>query len=318
MVAITNDILRLAGVPATLQIKKPVEDKPQCDSQISDAKYLIISAIEKYSNDCDRCVGINTKSVYRNIINKLDDIVGCLSNGNIQCAVSKFGELDSKVKRDIQVLDDCNVCDAVFKCAEKAEEPKIEEPKEETPEPKEDNSSEQTVSLPAAAIKITREDPEESKEKEEKETKSDKKSKKEVSEDLDYDYSELEAVLEAEEEPIHNEYDVEKVSVPRDVISDIKLKIKELDDGNNYQYTKHLKHAEADKLHYCHKRASLETILEYLTDANELSIRNCITFIQTLDSSLRQYIPSSVWKYLCVPQYVSDSIKNKLKQINIK
>jgi hypothetical protein len=64
MVAITNDILRLAGVPATLQIKTPVEDKPQCDSQISDAKYLIISAIEKYSNDCDKCVGLNTKSVY--------------------------------------------------------------------------------------------------------------------------------------------------------------------------------------------------------------------------------------------------------------
>ena len=134
----------------------------------------------------------------------------------------------------------------------------------------------------------------------------------------DLDEYDLFSLLEAGEElPPEHEF-IEKVKVPTGIIADIKLKLRELDDGNNYQYTKHLKNAADDELHYCNKRHALETILDYLTNANDVSVKNCATYVSTLDSTLRKYIPCSVWKFLTVPSFVGDSLKDRMKQIKIK
>lgn len=332
---ITNDILRLAGVPASLQIKKPVENQPCCDDA-SDAKYLIINAIEKYSNDYDKSTGMNTKNVYRDIINRLDDIVGCLTSNQQKCAIEKFNKLDNKIKTDIAYLDSQGVCNTFFKCNEK----QVEEPSEPAESEKQAEPSEQTPHVVVTTAKpmvnvVTKpsdkkeeDEDEKEDEKDEDEDKEEKPKKKKVSETYegfegfegfgDLDDYDLISLFEAEKElPPEREF-IEKVKVPTEVISDLKFKIKELDDGNNYQYTKHLKNAADDELHYCNKRRTLETILDYLTNANDVSINNCTTYVSTLDSTLRKYIPCSVWKFLTVPSFVGNSLKDRMKQIKIK
>jgi hypothetical protein len=109
---------------------------------------------------------------------------------------------------------------------------------------------------------------------------------------------------------------VDTIKVPREVISDIKTAIKELDDGLNYYYISHLDNVESD--HICHSRAhnALEIMLKYLTDANPMAVKLAATYLAGLDSDTKYKIPTSVWKYLTVDFYQGDSLKSKIHKIS--
>jgi hypothetical protein len=290
MATITNDILRLAGVPSD-QIKLVVPTQPAVTANICDThncvKYVIVDVIDKYTDHYDKSNATNTRSVYSEIINQLDEIVGCLSRHCDEQAIDKFNRLDSKIKRDILKADCDGVAKEFFGCCK--EESKDDEPvpateteEEEisqTEEPKQDDTL--TVPFVAKIEKV-----EESKEKE---TSSPA-----------YDH-------------------VKEVTVPSDVISDIKMKIKELEDGNNFAYYKHLAGADKDEQYHYRIKDALDTLLMYLADANEVSVKNAAIYMSSLDSVTAHKIPASVWKYLSLSFYNKNytSIRDRMKEITI-
>lgn len=279
MVTITNDILRLAGVP-TDQIKLVTPQQPAQVSNVSNAdthccvKYVIVDVIDMYTDHYDKSTAINTKSVYSEIINQLDDIVGCLARHCDEQAIDKFNRLDSKIKRDIVKADCDGVAQKFFGCCN-------EEPKEECEEP-EQNEAENDAQETPVVVKIAK-------------------------------------IQESEECPCPVHGDIKTFSVPSDVISDIKTKLKELEDGNNFDYYKHLSSADKDEQHHCRVKDALDTLLLYLTDANEVSVKNAAVYMSTLDSATAHKIPASVWKYLSLTFYNKNyvSIRDRMKEIKL-
>lgn len=283
MTTITNDILRLAGVPSD-QIKlvvpaqsdAAVTPKTNCDEH-NCVKYVIVDVIDRYTDHYDKSNATNTRSVYSEIINQLDEIVGCLARHCDEQAIDKFNRLDGKIKRDIIKADCDGVARKFFGCCEDKKEEQAEEPKEEQSDNKEEQSHPQIVKV------------------------------EKVEESKDFE----------EATPAYD--DIKTVTVPSEVISDIKLKLKELEDGNNFAYYKHLQHADKDEQHHCALTDALETLLAYLTDANEVSVKNAAVYMSSLDSARAHKIPASVWKYLSLSFYNKNytSIRDRMKEIKL-
>jgi hypothetical protein len=110
--------------------------------------------------------------------------------------------------------------------------------------------------------------------------------------------------------------DVESIKVPTEIIKDIKMVIKELDDGNNYEYVSHLSGAKEELEKYGYIKQVLEQLLDYFTKANNLSINHAATYISSLDSDTKIYVPASVWKFLAVNYSKDDSILDRMKKID--
>jgi hypothetical protein len=279
---ITSDILRLAGVPADrINLVHPVPQvQAPCNNSV---KYVLVDVIDTYTDHYDKCTAINVKSVYNEIIQQLDELVGCLARHCDEQAIDKFNRLDDKIKRDIMKADCGGVAKAFFKCGSCTDTHGQEE--QEHPEPSEEelnDPEDQASASPAVTIIKLKE----SDEPEECETAT---------------------------------CDIPDVTVPADVISDIKLKIKELDDGNNFQYYKHLANADDVQQHYSRVKEALESLLMYLTDANEISVKNAAVYMSSLDSATAHKIPASVWKYLSLTFYNKNyvSIRDRMKEIKI-
>ena len=123
------------------------------------------------------------------------------------------------------------------------------------------------------------------------------------------------------DEPKKPEYeDSPKVKVPTNIINDIKLQIKELDDGNNHEYTSHL--SGYDVLNFRHTiiKNALNQILDYLTHSDEVQLAQAAIYLTSLDSATRQYVPASIWKFLAVDYSQNPSIKDRysvLKKVKI-
>lgn len=296
MATITNDILRLAGVPSD-QIKLVVPAQPEATTTTNCeknncVKYVIVDVIDTYTDHYDKSNATNTRSVYSEIINQLDDIVGCLARHCDEQAIDKFNRLDSKIKRDILKADCDGVAKEFFGCCKEEEEyvepensqVEKEDPKEEkAEEPSQETQQEQPQTVPVVV-------------------KFDK-------------------IKEAKEDcPCpHTAHEVKDVTVPSDVISDIKMKIKELEDGNNFDYYKHLQDADKDEQYHYRIKDALDTLLMYLTDANEVSVKNAAVYMSSLDSVTAHKIPASVWKYLSLSFYNKNytSIRDRMKEIKI-
>lgn len=294
MATITNDILRLAGVPSD-QIKLVVPAQPEatttetttCDDN-SCVKYVIVDVIDMYTDHYDKSNASNTRSVYSEIINQLDDIVGCLARHCDEQAIDKFNRLDNKIKRDIMKVD----CEGVAKkffgcCKEESEKPEEAQEPEKELKPNE-TQSEETAPEEHQTVPVV---------------------------------VKFEKIKEAKEEETSSPaYDtVKSVTVPSDVIDDIKMKIKELEDGNNFDYYKHLKDADKDEQYHYQIKDALDTLLMYLTDANEISVKNAAVYMSSLDSVTAHKIPASVWKYLSLSFYNKNytSIRDRMKEIKI-
>lgn len=101
------------------------------------------------------------------------------------------------------------------------------------------------------------------------------------------------------------------VRVPANVIADIKTRISELDDGHNHEYTSHLSGYDVINFKYTLIKNTLTTLLDYLTSADASSIMYATTYLTSLESATKQYVPASVWKYLAVDYTHSTSIKDR-------
>lgn len=110
----------------------------------------------------------------------------------------------------------------------------------------------------------------------------------------------------------------EPVNVPNEIISDIKTAIKELDDGNNYEYISHLSGAADEFQRQNYTREILTTLLNYLTKANTTSISNAAIYLMSVSNVYKCCIPQSVWKFLAVDYHKGNSIKDKLNMVKNK
>jgi hypothetical protein len=108
------------------------------------------------------------------------------------------------------------------------------------------------------------------------------------------------------------------VKVPGEIIADIKIAIKELDDGNNYEYISHLSGAADEFQRQQYTREILNTLLNYLTKANETSISNAAIYLTSVSNVYKCCIPQSVWKFLAVDYHKGNSIKDKLNMVKNK
>lgn len=108
------------------------------------------------------------------------------------------------------------------------------------------------------------------------------------------------------------------VEVPREIIADIKTAIKELDDGNNYEYISHLSGAADEFQRQQYTREILNTLLNYLTKANKSSIANASIYLTSVSNVYKCCIPQSVWKFLAVDYHKGNSIKDKLNMVKNK
>lgn len=269
---IANDILRLAGLDITISPEQPKQQEiPTVNSGI---KYSLINAIDFYSAECDKARSDNVKQVYDGIIKSIDGILGMILQNNADEAKKLFNQLDDKVKcglskYDKQIADFFGVCEEP---EEQVEQKEVE--KEETEEKSEK--------------------PEESKEEKSEEEPKSKKSSN-IKESQDIKILDLSDTIYDEEEP-----KPKKVDVPSEVIKDIKLRIKEMDDGDSREYTAHLSGFEIQNQQYTYAKKALENILDCLIDPDEESIKYATLYLSNLDTVMKGYIPLSVWKFLCV------------------
>lgn len=273
-----DDLLRLAGVQGTIAKKEPIQ-VPQTTNSNNNVKYCLMSVIEYYNSECEKCNAVNAKNVYQEMISRVDDIIGCVSRHCDDLAKEKFEALDCKIKQDICKCDGWNDC-----CKQYFN---IAEPQQEQP----------VVAEPIIKVSV-----------------------EEVNETVEVMTGlEMKPYTGSENEASDYPREKEKsVKIPTDVISDIKTKIKELDDGNNYHYISHLKDAEKLRTQYSSLRSALEIILDYLTDACDESIKMAAVYVSSLDSVTKHQLPLSIWKFLCVPYVSGNTIKDRMKEINNK
>jgi hypothetical protein len=272
---IANDILRLAGLDITIDPSTPKEKEIELPQINSCIKYGLTNAIEYYNSEYDKARSENVKQVYCEIIKSLDNILGCVLQNKTDAAKELFNQLDDRVKSGLLKYDESL---ANFFCGEPTP---YESPQTTTDEPE---SKEPELKI----IKVTE------------------------SKDIfpDVDVLDISDTLHDEEEE-----KVEEIDVPKDVITDIKLRIKELDDGNNHTYTAHLSDFEVINQQYDFAKKMLENLLEYLMNPDEQSIRYATLYVSTLDSVMKSYIPISVWKFLAISYSPGSTIKDILQQI---
>lgn len=308
-----NDILRLAGINAEITpVVTVVADIPQ---NYSNVKYALVNAIEHYNHEYERNSSPNVKQIYSELISHLDKTLGFVISNQQDNACELFDELDDKIKALIIGDYDC-VAD-YFKCKTQCSEP---EPVQTAPEV--------VVSAPVA-ITPAKEMPEKTQEKsdDERQPADKKEDKKDEQEEVVVKKVKRKRVTEAAklptvlDEPKKPEYeDSPKVKVPTNIINDIKLQIKELDDGNNHEYTSHL--SGYDVLNFRHTiiKNALNQILDYLTHSDEVQLAQAAIYLTSLDSATRQYVPASIWKFLAVDYSQNPSIKDRysvLKKVKI-
>ena len=273
---IANDILRLAGLDITLNPSTPKEiELPQINSGI---KYGLTNAIEYYNSECDKARSENVKQVYCEIIKSLDCILGCILQNKGDEAKALFNQLDDRVKSGLLKYDESL---ANFFCCDQSP---YKSPETTTSEPEENQENEPELKI----IKVN--------------------ESKDIFPDIEV--LDISDTLEDDEEE-----KPEEIDVPKDVITDIKLRIKELDDGNNHTYTAHLSDFEIKNQQYAFAKSVLENILEYLMNPDEQSIRYVTLYVSTLDSVMKSYIPISVWKFLAISYSPGSTIKDILTQI---
>lgn len=272
-----NDIMRLAGIQNIFKPDLSDGSKEQ-SANVNSIKYILLAVIEKYNNAAERSNTPNARALYSEIINKLDSIIGFINNNNQDAAKQTYDSLDNNVKNSILNYDTNDQLSSFFK----------------TPE---DKGSAVVVTTVPKPIEVCNKDDkscdkesdnadEESKEsstdeESEKDKKSEKKSEKK---------SKVSESVEIAKE--------EKVSVPTKVVADLKTAIKELNDGNNFDYVSHLSGVEQKSSKQSYIQEILETLLGYFTNPHKDSVNNATTYIMTLDTEAKQHIPLTVWEYL--------------------
>lgn len=236
-----EDFLRLAGVRNTFSLDDTKIVEPASDN----VKYVLLSAIEKYNDAANNSNLQNSIKLYADIIKKIDQIIGYISNNDSDNAKSLFSQLDKTVQNNILALDTDNEISNYF-------------------------NTEKTDNI---MFQITNES--------------------------------------------YNPDDVENCTVPSEVINDLKSAIKELDDGNNYEYISHLSGAKDQILKYQYIKQVLEQLITYFTNANNLSIKHASVYVTAVDNDTKVYIPASVWKFLAVNYSTGESILDKMKKVDL-
>lgn len=107
----------------------------------------------------------------------------------------------------------------------------------------------------------------------------------------------------------------DRIKIPSDVINDLKLCLKELDDGNNHQYISHLSGTDQDIQRHNYLREVYEQLLKYITEGTPLAIQHATIYLTALDNITRTKIPPSLWKYLSVDYHKGNSLKDNLALI---
>ena len=272
-----NDIMRLAGIQ---NIFKPdLSVNQEQSANVNSIKYILLAVIEKYNNASERSNTPNARALYSEIINKLDSIIGYINNNNQDAAKQAYDSLDSNVKNSILTFDTNDQLASFFKTSDDTKGAAVvvtSVPKPVEVCDKDDKScdkDEEKDTEPKEESKST---------DKEEDTKEDKKSEKKK--------SKVSESVEIEKE--------DKVTVPAKVINDLKMTIKELNDGNNFDYVSHLSGVEQKSSKQSYIQEILETLLEYFTTPHKDSINNATTYIMTLDTEAKQHIPLSVWEYL--------------------
>jgi hypothetical protein len=263
-----NDIMRLAGIQ---NIFKPdLSIGQEQSTNVNSIKYILLAVIEKYNSASERSNTPNARALYSEIINKLDSIIGYINDNNQESAKQAYDSLDSNVKNSILTFDTNDQLSSFFKV------------------PSNDDKETVIVTTPPSEIKTCdkscdKEESSESKETDDKEEKTDKDKKADkkakVSESVEIDKE-------------------DKVTVPAKVINDLKMAIKELNDGNNFDYVSHLSGIEQKSSKQAYIQEILETLLGYFSHPHKKSVNNATTYIMTLDTEAKQHIPLSVWEYL--------------------
>lgn len=272
-----NDIMRLAGIQ---NIFKPdLSVNQEQSANVNSIKYILLAVIEKYNNASERSNTPNARALYSEIINKLDSIIGYINNNNQDAAKQAYDSLDSNVKNSILTFDTNDQLASFFKTSDDTKGTAVivtSVPKSVEVCDKDDKSCDNEEKKDTES----KEEPKSTdKEDDTKEDKKSEKKKSEVSESVE----------------IEKEF---KVTVPAKVINDLKMTIKELNDGNNFDYVSHLSGVEQKSSKQSYIQEILETLLEYFTTPHKDSINNATTYIMTLDTEAKQHIPLSVWEYL--------------------
>jgi hypothetical protein len=122
-----QDIVRLAGLDIALpdrtnEPEQPPEEpsiEPVSNECCSDLKYALMDIIEAYSNEYNRINLPNLKSVYDEIINNLDRILGLVLKHKPDEAKTELNNLDDSVKTTLCKKDsrfsqyiECNVTES--------------------------------------------------------------------------------------------------------------------------------------------------------------------------------------------------------------
>lgn len=285
-----NDIMRLAGIQ---NIFKPdLSIGQEQSSNTNSIKYILLAVIEKYNNASDRSNTPNARALYSEIINKLDSIIGYINSNNQDAAKQAYDSLDSNVKNSILTFDTNDQLASFFKTSDDnkgatvvvTSVPKEIEVCDKDDKPCDKDSAE------------SKEDEESSNDEDSEKDKKSEKKKSKVSESVE---------IEKED----------KVTVPSQVIADLKLAMKELNDGNNFDYVSHLSGIEQKSSKQSYIQEILETLLDYFSNSHKDSVNNATTYIMTLDTEAKQHIPLSVWEYLIKSKDTKDKENEYYKAI---
>jgi hypothetical protein len=271
-----NDIMRLAGIQNIFKPDLTVNHEQSAN--VNSIKYILLAVIEKYNNASDRSNTPNARALYSEIINKLDSIIGYINSNNNDAAKQAYDSLDSNVKNSILTFDTNDQLASFFKSPDDTQSTAVvvtTTPTSVEVCDKDDNSCDKEEKAEDEAKESTKEEDDE----QEKKEKSLVKKKDTVSESVK---------IEKED----------KVTVPTKVINDLKMAIKELNDGHNFDYVSHLSGVEQKSSKQAYHQEILETLLGYFTTPHKESVNNATTYIMTLDTEAKQQIPLTVWEYL--------------------
>lgn len=275
-----NDIMRLAGIQNIFKPDLTVSHEQSAN--VNSIKYILLAVIEKYNNASERSNTPNARALYSEIINKLDSIIGYINSNNNDAAKQAYDSLDSNVKNSILTFDTNDQLASFFKSPDDAKATAVvvtTTPKSVEVCDKDDKSCDKEEPTEEKSEDEAKESKKEENTEQEEKEKSPVKKKAKVSESVE---------IEKED----------KVSVPAQVINDLKMAIKELNDGHNFDYVSHLSGIEQKSSKQAYHQEILETLLGYFTTPHKESVNNATTYIMTLDTEAKQQIPLTVWEYL--------------------
>jgi hypothetical protein len=139
-----------------------------------------------------------------------------------------------------------------------------------------------------------------------------------LNEEVEVEYMEDFLKKQAAETKKEDKVKEETTKVPTAVISDIKAKIKDIED--EVKYIAHLPNVSNQLTNDVHTLLILNELLEYLKTGCEYSMKMAMTLIQTVDSATRVQIPVSVWEFLSINLYPSPggNLMNRFKAVKAK